>query len=83
MRTITETHTGKIISDTDLTLEYLYVGDYGKENNIKASFLGYDKRIDKVKHKDINIEDLKFEDKCEVRNTSCFDYICKCNEGRI
>ena len=31
MRTITETHTGKIISDTDLTLEYLYVGDYGKE----------------------------------------------------
>ena len=43
MRTITKTHTGKIISDTDLTLEYLYVGDYGKENNIKASFLGYDK----------------------------------------
>ena len=57
MRTITETHTGKIISDTDLTLEYLYVGDYGKENNIKASFLGYEKRIDKVKHKDVNIED--------------------------
>ena len=46
MRKITETHTGKIVTDTDLTLEYLYVGDYGKENNIKASFLGYDKRID-------------------------------------
>ena len=57
MRTITETHTGKIISDTDLTLEYLYVGDYGKENNIKASFLGYDKRIDKVEHKDVDIND--------------------------
>jgi 23S rRNA (adenine2503-C2)-methyltransferase len=57
MRKITDTHTGKIISDTDLTLEYLYVGDYGKENNIKASFLGYDRRIDKVEHKDINIED--------------------------
>lgn len=56
-RIITETHTGKIVSDTDLTLEYLYVGDYGKENNIKASFLGYDKRIDKVEHKDVNIEE--------------------------
>lgn len=56
-RIITETHTGKIISDTDLTLEYLYVGDYGKENNIKASFLGYDKRIDKVEHTDVDIED--------------------------
>ena len=55
MRKITETHTGKIVTDTDLTLEYLYVGDYGKENNIKASFLGYDKRIDKVKHKPVDI----------------------------
>ena len=40
MRQITDTHTGEIISDTDLTLEYLFVGDYGKENNIKADFLG-------------------------------------------
>ena len=56
-RIITETHTGKIVSDTDLSLEYLYVGDYGKENNIKASFLGYYKRIDKVEHKDVNIEE--------------------------
>lgn len=56
-RIITETHTGKIVSDTDLQLEYLYVGDYGKENNIKASFLGYDKRIDKVEHKDVDIEE--------------------------
>lgn len=55
MRKITETHTGKIVTDTDLNLEYLYVGDYGKENNIKASFLGYDKRIDKVEHKDVDI----------------------------
>lgn len=55
MRKITETHTGKIVTDTDLTLEYLYVGDYGKENNIKASFLGYDKRIDKVEHKPVDI----------------------------
>jgi 23S rRNA (adenine2503-C2)-methyltransferase len=57
MRKITETHTGKIVTDTDLTLEYLYVGDYGKENNIKASFLGYDKRIEKVEHRPVDIKD--------------------------
>lgn len=57
MRIITRTHTGEIITDTDLNLEYLYVGDYGKENNIKASFLGYDKRIDKVEHKEVVLED--------------------------
>lgn len=57
MRKITETHTGKIVTDTDLNLEYLYVGDYGKENNIKASFLGYDKRIDKIEHKPVDITD--------------------------
>ena len=55
MRKITKTHTGYIISDTDLKLEYLYIGDYGKENNIKASFLGYDKRIEKVEHKDVDL----------------------------
>lgn len=57
MRQITETHTGMIISDTDLNLEYLYVGDYGKGNNIKADFLGYTKRIEKVQHKDVDITD--------------------------
>ena len=57
MRKITKTHTGIIISDTELNLEYLYVGDYGKENNIKADFLGYTKRIDKVEHKDVDITD--------------------------
>ena len=57
MRTIIETHTGNIISDDDLNLEYLFVGDYGKENNIKADFLGYTKRIEKVKHKAVDLSD--------------------------
>lgn len=57
MRTITQTHTGMIVSDTDLNLEYLYVGDYGKENNIKADFLGYTKRIEKVIHKPVDVAD--------------------------
>lgn len=56
-RIITKTRTGNIISDEELGLEYLFVGDYGKENNIKASFLGYNKRIDKVEHKDVVLED--------------------------
>lgn len=57
MRKITKTRTGNIISDTDLSLEYLFVGDYGKENNIKASFLGYNDRIEKVEHKKVKLED--------------------------
>lgn len=55
MRVITPTHTGKIVSDTELGLEYLFVGDYGKKNNIKADFLGYTNRIDKVVHHDVDI----------------------------
>ena len=33
MRVITRTRTGAIVSDTELGLEYLYVGDYGKEHS--------------------------------------------------
>lgn len=57
MRKITETHTGMIVSDDELKLEYLYVGDYGKKNNIKADFLGYTKRIEKVEHRDVDLTD--------------------------
>lgn len=57
MRKITETRTGKIVSDTDLKLEYLYVGDYGKENNIKADFLGYTKKIEHVEHTQVDLTD--------------------------
>lgn len=32
------THTGKIYVDTEHRLEFLTVGDYGKENNIKADY---------------------------------------------
>lgn len=37
---IINTHTGKIYVDEERQLEFLTVGDYGKENNIKADFLG-------------------------------------------
>ena len=52
---IVNTHTGKIFVDHERQLEYLTVGDYGKENNIKADFLGLTKEIHGVQHKDVDL----------------------------
>lgn len=52
-----KTHTGVIFCDTDKTMEYLYVGDYGKENNIKADFLGFTKEINSVPHHEVDLAD--------------------------
>ncbi len=52
---IVNTHTGKIFIDTDRRLEFLTVGDYGKEANIKADFLGLTKEIHGVPHKDVDL----------------------------
>jgi len=41
---IVKTHTGKIYVDIDNKLEFLTVGDYGKENNIKACLATSTKR---------------------------------------
>lgn len=57
MRKLTHTSTGCIVSDTDMKLEYLYVGDYGKEKNIKADFLGYTKRIEYVEHTEVDLSE--------------------------
>ena len=51
------THTGKIYVDTDKRLEFLTVGDYGKEANIKADFLGLTSEINGVVHKDVDLSD--------------------------
>lgn len=48
------THTGKIYFNRSLGLEFLTVGDYGKENNIKADFLGLTKKIEGVQHHDVD-----------------------------
>jgi len=52
---IIDTHTGKIFVDTAAQLEFLTVGDYGKENNIKASFLGLNKEIHGVQHHPVDL----------------------------
>ena len=52
-----KTRTGAIFCDTDRLLEWLYVGDYGKENNIKANFLGLKKEINSVQHHEVVLED--------------------------
>lgn len=52
-----KTRTGAIFCDTEKKMEYLYVGDYGKENNIKADFLGFNKEINKVQHHKVDLKD--------------------------
>ena len=54
---IVKTHTGKIYVDVDRKLEFLTVGDYGKENNIKADFLGLHKEINGVEHHEVDLSD--------------------------
>ena len=54
---IVKTHTGKIYVDHRKKLEFLTVGDYGKENNIKADFLGLTKEINGVKHCKVDLGD--------------------------
>lgn len=52
---VIRTHTGKIYVDRERRLEFLTVGDYGKENNIKANFLGLHKEINGVQHRDVDL----------------------------
>lgn len=52
---IVKTHTGKIYVDSDKQLEFLTVGDYGKENNIKADFLGLTKEINGVENTEVDL----------------------------
>ena len=54
---IVNTHTGKIYVDSDRKLEFLTVGDYGKENNIKADFLGLSKEIHGVAHHAVDLSE--------------------------
>ena len=56
MKTI-KTHTGKIYVDAERQLEFLTVGDYGKENNIKADFLGLHNEIHGVKNTDVDLRE--------------------------
>ena len=55
MISIVHTHTGKIYVDEERKLEFLTVGDYGKENNIKADFLGLHKEINGVENTEVDL----------------------------
>lgn len=57
MLKIVKTHTGKIYVDPEHRLEFLTVGDYGKENNIKADFLGLTKEINGVQNTEVDLTD--------------------------
>lgn len=52
---VVKTHTGKIYVDKEKRLEFLTVGDYGKENNIKANFLGLTKEINGVANTEVDL----------------------------
>lgn len=73
---VVHTHTGKIYFNPLMGLEFLTVGDYGKENNIKADFLGLTKKIDGVQHHDVNIQDkwvatISTQKGCPMKCTFC------------
>lgn len=53
---IFKTRTGFIVCDTVKKMEYLVVGDYGKENNLKADFLGLTTEINQVQHHEVDLE---------------------------
>lgn len=70
------THTGKIYCDQMRRLEFLTVGDYGKENNIKADFLGLTKKIAGVAHHDVDLADkwvatISTQKGCPMKCTFC------------
>lgn len=70
------THTGKIYVDPDKRLEFLTVGDYGKENNIKADFLGYTKEINGVANREVDLSKkwvatISTQHGCPMRCTFC------------
>ena len=55
--TIIKTHTGKIYVDTRRKLEFLTVRDYGKQNHIKADFLGLKKEIWGVEKTPVDVQE--------------------------
>lgn len=73
---IINTHTGKIYVDTDRKLEFLTVGDYGKENNIKADFLGLTKEINGVANTAVDLSEkwvatISTQKGCPMRCNFC------------
>ena len=81
------THTGKIYVDPDKRLEFLTVGDYGKENNIKADFLGYTKEINGVANKEVDLSKkwvatISTQHGCPMRCKIIF-FFTKVSNGQI
>lgn len=89
---IINTHTGKIFVDTEHRLEFLTVGDYGKENNIKADFLGLHKEIHGVQHHAVDltkkwVATISTQKGCCMRCQFCdcpkYGYYGDCSEDEL
>jgi 23S rRNA (adenine2503-C2)-methyltransferase len=92
MLKIINTHTGKIFVDTEHRLEFLTVGDYGKENNIKADFLGLHKEIHGVQHHAVDltkkwVATISTQKGCCMRCQFCdcpkYGYYGDCSEDEL
>lgn len=64
-----------IKGERNLPLEFLSIGDYGKDKNIKADFLGYTKKINGVPDSDI----MPLEEKMVITISSQYGCSMKCN----
>jgi len=65
-----------LIVDTDKgQLEMLSLGDYGKNHNLKADFLGLDRELTKVKHTDL----LPLEEKWVITISTQYSCNSMCN----
>ena len=64
-----------VVSGENGKLECLSLGDYGKDNNIVADFLGLDRKLDKVEHTKL----LPLEEKWVITCSTQYGCIQKCN----
>lgn len=89
---IINTHTGKIFVDTEHRLEFLTVGDYGKEHNIKADFLGLHKEIHGVQHHEVDLSQkwvatISTQKGCAMRCQFCdcpkYGYFGDCSAAEL
>jgi len=71
-----KTRTGVIYFDKIRKLEWLSVGDYGKEKNLKADFLELKNRIEGVAHKDVSLSDKWVITVSTQKGCQCFCDFC-------
>ena len=66
-----------VVSSERGSLEMLSLGDYGREHNVKADFLGITRNLDKVEHKELLPLEKKWVLTCSTQyGCACFCQFC-------